>query len=177
MDILIRQETAADYEAVFQLIKAAFANEEFSDHKEQFLVQRLRKTEAFIPELSLVAENKNAIVGHILLTRIRIKNEQSQFESLALAPVTVLPDVQGNGIGRQLIEHAHEIARQLGHTSVVLLGHEDYYPRFGYQPAHEFGIRLPFDVPKENCMAVELTENALQNVQGTVVYDPAFFEG
>lgn len=177
MDILIRQETAADYEAVFQLIKAAFANEEFSDHKEHYLVQRLRKSEAFVPELSLVAEYKNAVVGHILLTKISIEDEQNQYESLALAPVSVLPDFQRKGVGRQLIEQSHTIAGRLGFTSVVLLGHEDYYPRFGYQPTYRFGIRLPFDAPKENCMVVELTANALQNVRGTVTYDKAFFEG
>ncbi len=176
MNVIIRQETPADFETVFKVIKTAFATEEFSDHKEHFLVQRLRNSEAFVPELSLVAVYQDVIVGHILLTKIVIKDTTSQFESLALAPVSVLPDFQGKGIGRQLIECAHSKAKQLGYSSIVLLGHEDYYPRFGYQPLHPFGIRLPFDVPKENCMAVELTENALENVRGTVAYASAFFE-
>ena len=72
--IKIRQENSADFKAVFKLIKSAFKSEQISDHKEQFLVERLRKSNAFIPELSLIAELDNKIVGHILLTKLKIKN-------------------------------------------------------------------------------------------------------
>lgn len=170
----IRQEIETDHQAVFNLIENAFQLSEMSDHSEQFLVQRLRKSDAFIPELSLVAELDDKIVGHILLTKLIIKNGDQQFDSLALAPVSVLPNYQRQGIGGQLIKAAHEIAKQLNHQSVILLGHRDYYPRFGYQPAHLFGIALPFDVPKENCMAIELVENGLQKVSGLVEYPAAF---
>ena len=176
MDITIRQETPEDYEAVFKLIETAFKDEVYSDHREQFLVDRLRESTAFIPELSLVAVYQNDIIGHILLTKIQIVNPKDSFSSLALAPVSVLPIHQGKGIGAQLILEAHQIAGRLGHTSVVLLGHEGYYPKFGYQPAHLFNITLPFEVPKENCMAIELVKNSLQQVSGTVTYPKAFFE-
>ena len=139
-----------------------------SDHKEQFLVQRLRKSTAFVPELSIVAEIENKIVGHILLTKIKIKNGQDEFNSLALAPVSVLPEYQGKGIGGMLIQEAHKKARELGYQSIVLLGHEKYYPKFGYKQADFFGIELSFDVPKENCMAIELTENGLDGISGIV---------
>ena len=119
-----------------------------SDHKEQFLVQRLRKSDAFIPELSLIAENENKIVGHILLTKLKIKNGQKKFDSLALAPVSVLPEYQGNGIGGMLIKEAHKKAKELGYQSVILLGHEKYYPKFGYKQADKFGIELPFESAK-----------------------------
>ena len=176
MNITIRQETPEDYKAVFKLITAAFKEEVYSDHKEQFLVERLRKSDAFIPELSLVAVSQNEIVGHILLTQIQIKNDSNTFPSLALAPVSVLPKYQRKGIGGQLIKKGHEIAKQLGHTSVILLGHEGYYPKFGYQSTYQFDITLPFDVPKENCMAIELIKNSLHKVSGTVTYPKAFFE-
>lgn len=146
-----------------------------SDHQEQFLVERLRRSDAFLPELSLVAEMDDKIVGYILLSKIRIQNHKDCFDSLALAPVAVLPEYQGRGVGGTLIRAAHDKACHLGHGSVVLLGHETYYPKFGYRPAHLFGISLPFDVPKENCMAIELTEGALDQVSGTVVYPRAFF--
>jgi predicted N-acetyltransferase YhbS len=176
MKILIRQEESTDFQEVFNVIENAFRSEKFSDKREQFLVERLRKSSAFIPELSLVAVFENVIVGHILLTKLKVKNTKTQFESLALAPVSVLPEYQGNGIGGKLIVKAHKIAKQLGHKSIVLLGHEKYYPRFGYVLAEQFGIELPFDAPKENCMAIELINNGLTGVSGTVEYPKEFYD-
>ncbi len=177
MNILFRQENKDDYAAVFNLIQRAFEKEEMSDHSEQYLVERLRNSEAFIPELSIVAEINQNIAGHILLTRIKvINNKNEEFDSLALAPVSVLPEYQGKGIGGKLIETAHKKAKELGFGSVILLGHENYYPRFGYEIAQKYGIKLPFEVPDENCMAIELIKGALEGVEGTVVYPKAFFE-
>lgn len=92
MNIHIRKETSEDFMAVHGLIKEAFKEEQYSDHKEQFLVEKLRESSSFIPELSLVAEYENTIVGYILLTEVKIvvANEK-EFVSLALAPVAVLP--------------------------------------------------------------------------------------
>jgi len=86
--MVIRQETRKDNELVFNLIKSAFKDADFADHNEHFLVERLRKSEAFIPELSMVAEIEGEVVGHILLTKLKIKNELTEFDSLALAPVS-----------------------------------------------------------------------------------------
>lgn len=174
MELLVREEKQADYDAVYDLIETAFKESELSDHQEQFLVQRLRKSKSFVPELSLVAEFDNKIVGHVLLTRIKIINDKKKFESLALAPLTVLPEYQNRGIGGMLIEKAHQVARGLGYTSVILLGHENYYPRFGYVPADRFGIKLTFEVPAENFLAIELVENGLEGVSGTVQYAKEF---
>lgn len=173
-DLTIRQESIADHEQVGQIVAAAFEKEEMSDQTEHLLVARLRKSEAFVPELSLVAEVDGSLVGHILLTRIVIREGDEVAESLALAPVSVLPDWQGKGIGGQLIEEAHRVAREMGFGSVLLLGHADYYPRFGYRKASDFGIRLPFEVPDENCMAAELQAGSLKEVTGLVEYPPAF---
>lgn len=173
--MIIRQEIESDHNAVFQLIEQAFRGEALSDHQEQFLVERLRKSSAFIPELSLVAEDNGKIAGHILLTRIKIKNDTNSYDSLALAPVSVLPEYQGHGIGGRLITESHKVATALGFKSIVLLGHEEYYPRFGYQRAEGFGIKLPFDVPTENCMAIELVEDGLKGVSGTVEYAKEFY--
>jgi len=176
MKIIIRKEQEPDYENVFHLIEKAFKNMELSDHKEQFLVQGLRKSKSFIPELSIVALKEDIMVGHILLTKLKIKNEKREFESLTLAPVSVLPEFQNMGIGGKLIEQAHKIAKNLGYKSVVLLGHEKYYPKFGYLRADKFGIELPFEVPKENCMVIELTESGLKGVSGIVEYPKEFNE-
>lgn len=174
--IIIRQEVLDDYPSVFNLIAAAFENDPSSDQSEPFLVDRLRKSQAFIPELSLVAEVGSILVGHILLTRVKIIGEQNEFESLALAPMSVLPAYQKMGIGSKLIKHAHSKARDLGYKSIVLIGHETYYPKFGYRLAQNFNIRFPFDAPFENCMVLELVEHGLQHVHGIVEYPSEFME-
>lgn len=175
MDVIIRTEVKGDFKKVFELIQNAFENEEYSDHKEHYLVERLRKSDAFIPELSLVAEADKQLIGYILLTKINIIDANANsYVSLALAPVAVLREFQGKGVGGKLIEAAHNKAKELGFGSVILLGHENYYPRFGYRLTKEFGIKLPFDVPEINCMAIELTENSLQKVSGIVQYAKEF---
>lgn len=176
MEVKIRQEKKKDFLEVFNLISKAFEKEKLSDHQEQHLVERLRKSNSFIPELSLVAESKGKILGHILLTPIQINSESETFESLALAPVSVLPAYQSLGIGGKLIEEAHSAAINSGFGSIVLLGHPGYYPRFGYQKAEKFGIKLPFDVPSEYCMALELFPCSLQGVSGNVEYPSEFFQ-
>ncbi|WP_343534726.1 N-acetyltransferase [Pedobacter sp.] len=174
MNIHIRKEESEDFKAVFDLVKDAFEKEEMSDHQEQYLVERLRKSDAFVPELSLVAQIDEKIVGYILLTKIKIIDNERVSEALSLAPIAVLPAYQGKGVGAQLIKYAHEKAKALGFGVVVLLGHENYYPKFGYEMAKKYGIQLPFEVPDENCMVIALTENALQQVKGTVQYPKAF---
>ncbi len=170
----IRQEQPSDYEVLTEVIQAAFKHDVFSDQQEYQLVIDLRKSKAYIPELALVAEIDDVVVGHILLTKIVIEDGSERYPSLALAPISVHPNYQRRGIGRHLIERAHEQARLLGYRSVVLVGHADYYPRFGYRPAACFGIQLPFPAPKENCMALELEKGSLKGVKGMVIYSKAF---
>lgn len=175
MEITIRQENYEDYKETEAVVKHAFTNMEFSDQAEHELVARLRKSEAFIPELSLVAVD-NGIVGHILLSKITIKENDTAVDSLALAPVSVLPEHQHKGIGSLLIREALKIAKKLGHQSVIVLGHHEYYPKFGFEKASRWDINAPFEVPEEAFMALELEENALQHVSGVVEYSSAFFE-
>lgn len=178
MMIKIRQEQQADFSQTENVIKRAFADVEISDKNEHELVARLRKSEAFIPPLSLVAVHQDTqnIIGHILLTKIKIKNDRSFVKSLALAPVSVLPEYQNKGIGKTLIVEALQKAKELGCQSIVVLGHPDYYPKFGFKPSSKWGIQPPFDVTKEYFMALELQEGALENVEGIVEYSSAFFE-
>ncbi|MBX2877568.1 MAG: N-acetyltransferase [Saprospiraceae bacterium] len=176
MKIKLRQETPDDYSAVFKLIEAAFKDHPYGDHTEHFLVDRLRQSNAFIPELSIVADLDGEVVGHILLTKVKIKNENSTFAALSLAPVSVKPSYQKQGIGGQLIREAHRVARSLGHQAVILLGHAKYYPKFGYEKTSKYDIHLPFEAAEENCMVIALAENGLDGISGMVEYPKAFFE-
>lgn len=175
MNLIIRQEVKADHKKVNQLIEKAFRSETMSDQQEHILVERLRKSSSFIPELSLVAELNNEIVGQILLTKVLIVNQDSEYDALALAPVSVVPKFQGKRIGSSLIRKSHMIAKEMGFTLIVLLGLEKYYPRFGYERADKHEIQFPFDAPSVNCMVYELQENVLQHISGTVKYPQEFF--
>ncbi|MEH7648715.1 GNAT family N-acetyltransferase, partial [Bacillus toyonensis] len=164
-----------DYRKTEEVVKEAFLNEEFSDKKEHELVKRIRECDAFIPELSIVAVDKE-IVGHIMLSKITIEQGGTTVDSLALAPVSIAPSHQKKGIGGKLITAALEKAKELGYGSVVVLGHPEYYPKFGFERASQWNIKAPFEVPDEVFMVMELRENTLQGVEGIVQYSSAFAE-
>lgn len=170
MNIGIRQEKTEDYIAVEAVVQQAFANVEISDQTEHELVARLRNSDAFIPELSLVAVMGLEVVGHILFSRAAI----GQSETLALAPVSVLPEHQNKGIGGALIKEGLKRAKDLGFGSLIVLGHPGYYPKFGFKKASLWGIKAPWDVPDEVFMAMELRPGALNDVSGVVSYSNAF---
>jgi len=173
--LTIRTENPCDYDRVVKLTEEAFADLEISDHNEGKLVEKLRRSPNFIDELSLVAELDGQVIGHILFTPILIVNGAEKFESLVLAPVSVLPEFQKMGVGGQLIRAGHQKALELGFYSAILLGHPQYYPRFGYKPASKWGIKSPILLPSDDVfMAVELKEGALSNVSGIVVFPPEF---
>ena len=173
--VTIRQEQKSDYRKTEEVVKKAFLNEEYSDKKEHELVKRIRECDAFVPELSIVVVDEE-IVGHIMLSKITIEKDGASVDSLALAPVSVANGHQKKGIGGKLIVAALEKAKGLGYGSVVLLGHPEYYPKFGFKKASEWNIKAPFEVPDEVFMVKELTENALEGVEGVVQYSSAFAE-
>ncbi|MER7758473.1 bifunctional class I SAM-dependent methyltransferase/N-acetyltransferase [Streptomyces sp. NPDC097619] len=161
----VRRERAGEAEAVFAVHAAAFETP-----AEAELVDRLRADDAWLPELSWVAEAPDGrIAAHCLITRCRIGGAPA----LVLAPVGTLPEFQGTGAGAAVIRAALDAARALGEPQVLVLGHPGYYPRFGFVPAGPFGIDLPFEVPAEAHM-VSLLDPAAPVPSGAVAYAPPF---
>lgn len=176
MTVHIRQETPADYQAVSTLIQAAYRQVPYSDKKEQLMVERLRKSSAFIPQLSLVAQaDTGELVGHILMTKLHIQYQHQHYPGLALAPLSITPDYQCRGIGSQLIRSNHAIAQALNYAYSIVLGHAAFYPRFGYERLSKYAIELPIQVADENSMIMALRENGLAGVTGRVIYTNEFF--
>lgn len=165
----VRQETSRDYEEVYALIAEAFATAEHADGNEQDLAAALRKGDAFIPELSLVAELGGELAGHILFTKAKAGNDTV----LVLAPLSVKPRYQKQGVGTALILEGHKTAKELGYAYSLVLGSETYYPRVGYVPADQFGIEVPKGIPAKNFMAIQLREDA-KKIGGPVVYAKEF---
>lgn len=176
MDIQIRPENPQDYNHIYNLLKEAFKSAPHADGDEQNLVNRLRKSSNYLPQLSLVAEIDNQLVGYIMYTELSIQNDNRTFASLALAPLAVAPSYQNTGIGSKLITESLQIAKALGYHSAIVLGSETYYPKFGFKEASTFHIEAPFEVPSQNFMAIELIEKGLECVSGKVIYAKEFFE-
>ena len=147
-------------------------NEEaFGGPDEAKLVDNLRADGHVL--VSLVAELDSGIVGHILFSRMWIKNPTKELVSaVALAPVAVLPEHQQRGIGGRLIRHGLELLREQGEKIVIVLGHPGYYPKFGFSTEKARLLESPF--PVEAFMAIELSPGVLDGIQGAVVYPPAF---
>lgn len=167
--MLIRKEEPKDYEIIYSVVKDAFGSAEHSDGNEQDLVNALRKGEAFIPDLSLVAEIDGKIVGHIMFTRAEV----GEATVLVLAPLSVLPEYQRKGIGLSLIKEGHKIANRLGYEYSIVLGSQSYYSKTGYLPADKFGIKPSFDVPSENFMACKIKKDA-SDIHGIIKYAKEF---
>jgi putative acetyltransferase len=167
--ITIRPETAEDYAAIRELTLLAFGQED-----EARLVQDLRRLPDFIPGLSLVAVRGEQVVGHILFSPIVIETKKGAVPALSLAPMSVRPECQNQGVGSQLVRQGLKRCRSLGHEVVVVVGHPAYYPRFGFSSARAKGLEAPFEVPDEAFLVLELAPGALDGIAGVVKYPPPF---
>ena len=165
-DTLIRDEQAADQPAVRALNEQAFGGREEAD-----IVEALHRVNAVV--VALVAEVGAAIVGHILFSPVTVEHS-SKPPLVGLAPMAVAPGCQKQGIGGALVREGLARCRAAGVAGVVVLGHAEYYPRFGFVPAHRLGLRCEYDVPADVFMALELNPGTLRGVSGLVRYHPAF---
>ena len=145
--------------------------EAFETDVEASLVDSLR--DSGVELISLVAEYKGEIVGHILFSQVSM---DGNCRIMGLAPMAVLPNWQGKGVGTQLVNAGLQACEKAGYEVVVVLGHADYYPRFGFAPAANFGIKSEYDVPPEVFMVKALRDGALDGITGTVKYHPIFNE-
>ena len=165
--IAIRMEEPKDEGAVFEVNLKAFGQRDEAE-----LVALLREKGAV--SLSLVVVLEGRIVGHILFSPVRIESGVSEFPALGLAPMAVLPEFQGKGVGSELVLRGIEECRSLGHEIVVVLGHPKYYPRFGFVPAKPLGIRCEFEAPDDAWMLLELREGVLAGRTGVARFQPEF---
>ena len=166
MAVTIRDEAPRDHAAVREINLLAFEGPGEAD-----LVDALR--ERATPCVSLVAEAAGRVVGHLMLSPVTLDGHPA-LRAMGLAPMAVLPDHQGIGVGTALARAGLEACRTLGAEVVVVLGHPGYYPRFGFAPASRLGLRCVYDAPDEAFMALELTPGALAGRAGLVRFHPAF---
>lgn len=164
LDILIRDETPADYAAITTVTAAAFERLEISSHTEQYIVDALRAAGALT--VSLVAELDGQVVGHIAFSPVSISDGTPDW--YGLGPVSVLPDFQRQGIGAALIREGLARLRVLGARGCCLVGHPEYYPKFGFRNVPGLGLE---GVPPEVFFALSFNGYF---PQGEVTFHPAF---
>ncbi len=162
----IRPECPKDFDAIHYVVAAAFGQPDEAD-----LVRRLRESDCYVPELALVAEEGDEIVGHVMLTYAELGGSK---RVLSLAPLAVTPDRQRDGIGIALTKAALQRADERNEPLVVVLGHPEYYPRFGFEPARAHGIEPPDDaIPDDVFMVVRLKAYD-PSLRGRITYPAAF---
>lgn len=175
-EILVRPEAPADAAAIAAAVRRSYHGVAYSNQREHLMIERLRRSPAYIPELALVAEVGGAIAGHIMLTRIRIRSEHGDVAALALAPLSVAPEFQRQGVGAALVRQAHRRGAELGYGAIVLVGIAGYYQQFGYQPLGNYPITLPFQVHPDHSLIIALAADGLDGVAGQVEYAPEWME-
>jgi putative acetyltransferase len=164
--IRVRAEDKNDWTAVRAVNTAAFGASLEAD-----LVDALRVRAQ--PLISLVAEIQGAVVGHIMFSPVALAKHDER-KLMGLGPMAVLPEHQRKGVGSALVRAGLKRCEELGCDAVVLVGHAEYYPRFGFVPAARYGISCQYDVPEDVFMILELRPGALRGATGHVQYHEAF---
>ena len=136
-DLRIRAETPLDYAALHTVICAAFGRSQEAD-----FVDAIRQTGGYRPAYSLIATVGGVICGHAMLSDIRIIGKEQEYEALCLAPLSVLPEFQHQGIGSKLVREVLELAKIHEELAVTVEGDPSYYSRFGFEPGYEHGVKF-----------------------------------
>ena len=167
--ITVRKEESGDIKAIDVVHMSAFEGDD-----EVGLIDSLRKSSSFVPDLSLVAEFNSRIVGHVLLTKVRLQHGAKGTDILALAPMAVVPSQSHRGIGGELVAAAVSVARAQNYGAIIVVGHPEYYQKFGFEPGSKWGVHCNLPVPTEIISALELVPGTLGS-DGHVIF-PSHFE-
>jgi putative acetyltransferase len=171
LDVKVRQETKDDSAEVLEVVRLAFNRK-----VESQLVEKFRQNPKYIPELSLVAEYEGHVIGHILFFPIEVKVDRETLQTLILAPLSVHPSYQRRGVGGELVTAGLVIVKQLGYHSVLVVGHPEYYPRFGFRRASEWGLSIKEAVPSDAFMAIELVKDGIKSCRESFYFPMELFE-
>ncbi len=176
MQISIRQTEVSDYKETENLMRESFWNHYSPGCSEHYLLHIMRKNPDFVPELDFVSVVDDKIVANVVYMKSLIETDSGTTqEVLSLGPIAVHPDYQRIGIGKMLIEHSRDIARQMGFRAILLCGDPDYYSSCGFVPAETLGIRTADNMYFAALQVYELYENALMEAQGRYYEHEIYF--
>jgi putative acetyltransferase len=167
--LTIRAESITDYAAVYEMHSLAFGRP-----NEAKLVEDIRHSVNFNPQLSMVAVQDELVVGHLLFSPLVIETKTKEIPALVLSPLAVHPKYQKQGIGSKLVRHGLILCKNAGYKAVIVIGYPSYYPRFGFLPASTKGIKAPFPVPDKAFMVLELVPGILNQTSGLIKFPAPF---
>ena len=165
--MIIKNATDSDLNCVLGIQTDAFGH-----NKESNLVNDLLNDDSAKPLLSLLAVDDKEAVGHILFTKVRITGNEDALFAMILAPLAIMPNAQGKGVGGKLIKEGLSQLFEANVNLVFVLGHPEYYPRFGFKPAGIRGFEAPYPIPDKNAsawMVQELRPGVIGNFSGKII--------
>lgn len=168
-DVTIRPERATDYERIAEVVEAAFEGP-----AEVRLVERIRASEFYVPELALVAEVDGVVVAHAMLSYVTLHGTDEEWQVLQLAPVAVVTERQRSGLGGAVVQACIDGAEARGEPLVMVQGHPEYYPRFGFERASRHGIEPPSPEQRDAAFMVRMLSAWNERYRGRIEYSPAF---
>lgn len=175
MKVIIRETEKEEFPRTEYLTREAFWNLYKPGCDEHLVLHKLRKSMSYISWLDCVAVFENEIIGHIVSTKAKVADFlNTEHEILCVGPLSVLPEFQKKGVGSQLLNESILAAKELGFPGMILFGNPDYYHRFGFRNAGEYGITTKDGQNFEPFMALEFQKNGLAPVKGRFYYDNAF---
>jgi len=166
MEITLRLEEERDYRIVENLTREAFWNVYSLGADEHLLIRNLRRAKEFVRDLDFVALCGDVIVGSIVYAEAKVIDDETEHTVLTFGPISVLPEYQKKGIGRRLIEHTTQLAKEKGYKAIFVYGDPEYYQRFGFRQSKEFGVTNRDGRFPAALQALELYPNALQGITG-----------
>lgn len=174
MELIIRKEKEKDYFEAEAMTRRAFWNLHRAGCDEHYLVHKMRRDPAYLPELSLIAEADGKIAGGIYYMRSCVKGDDAEFPTLIFGPLCVDPAYQNRGIGGRLIRESAALARQAGYKAIIIFGEPDYYPRYGFLTCDHFGITTADGENFSAFMALELVPGGLKGITGKYYYPKVY---
>ncbi|QLK85273.1 GNAT family N-acetyltransferase [Staphylococcus sp. 17KM0847] len=177
MSVFISTLTEVDYDPSLEMITRAFEDVTESNHREAQLVKALRMAPDYRYELEVIAKTEDGeVIGHAMCSEVTIHSETETYRALALAPLSVAPPYQNKGIGKALVQALEERAYTQEYTTIVVLGHADYYAQLGYDVAANYNIMSPFDVPRDMFRVKFLWDTLEDHPHGMVRYPDPFMQ-
>ena len=175
MNLYIKQTDKSEYYSTEFLTREIFWNLFTSGCTDHFILHNLRKSKDYIPPLDLVVIYNNKIVGHIISSKAKVvDNQNNEHEVLCVGPFAISPEMQNKGIGTQLLKHSISMAKELAYKGMILFGNPNYYHRFGFDDARQYGITTKEGQNFPQFMALELQKNGLGEITGNFFDDEAF---
>lgn len=174
--ITIRRETPGDYYQTERMAQRAFWNKYQPGCDEHYLIHKLRRDSAYLPEISRIAVLNEAVVGCIMYSKARVTDGENQYEVATFGPLCVDPDFQGRRIGEKLVRETLKLAAAAGIPGVIIYGEPDYYPRLGFRTCDHFDITTPEGENFDAFMGYELKKNGFEKMRGKFYLSEVFHQ-